>query len=150
LKYPNAQKSWLTSGIKVSCANKRRLYLLAAARSSSDPKVKAHFKKYCRILSKVIEAAKKLHYNTLIVNSNNKTKTTWNIVKTITNNTGHSDTITNMKINDRLSCNPIDIIDAFNTYFSSISEKTLNDNPSGYPSVNNREFLVYLQQKFQH
>jgi len=31
-------------------------------------------------------AAKKLHYNKLILKSNNKLKTIWNIVKTITNN----------------------------------------------------------------
>jgi hypothetical protein len=37
-------------------------------------------------------AAKKLHYNSLIVKSNNKTKTTWNIVKTITNNREPTDT----------------------------------------------------------
>jgi hypothetical protein len=54
------------------------------------------------------------HYNTLIVKSNNKTRTTWNIVKTITNNRRPSDNITMIKINNKLSCNPIDIVDAFN------------------------------------
>jgi hypothetical protein len=42
-------------------------------------------------------------------------------------------TITNMKINDRLFCNPIDIADAFNTYFSSIAEKHLMIIPPGTP-----------------
>jgi hypothetical protein len=47
-QYPHAQKPWLTSGIKVSCTNKRRLCLVS--RSSSNPNVKEYFKKYCRIL----------------------------------------------------------------------------------------------------
>ena len=51
-RYPHAQKPWVTSGIKVSCANKRTLYLVS--RSSSNPNIKEHFKKYCRILTRVI------------------------------------------------------------------------------------------------
>jgi hypothetical protein len=45
-----------------------------------------------------------------------------------------------MKISDKLSCNPIDIVDAFNNYFLSIAEKLLNNKSSGYPSVNNKDF----------
>jgi hypothetical protein len=41
-------------------------------------------KLYSKILSKAIRAAKKLHYDKLISNSNNKIKATWNIIKTIT------------------------------------------------------------------
>jgi hypothetical protein len=122
--YPHAQKPWLTPGIKVSCANKRVLYLVS--RSSSNPNIKEYFKEYCRILTRVITAAKKLHYNTLIKKSNNKSKTTWNIVKTITNNRGSTDNITTMKINDKLFCNPIDIVDAINNYFWAMAEKLLN------------------------
>jgi len=51
-----------------------------------DPNFKEYYKKYCRIPSVVIMLAKKLYYNKLLLNSNNKPKTTWNIVKTITNN----------------------------------------------------------------
>ena len=52
-------------------------------------------------------AAKKLHYNKLLLKSNNKTKTIWNIVKTITNNKNTINTISTMNINDRLSSNPL-------------------------------------------
>jgi len=54
-------------------------------------------------------AAKKLHYNKLLLKSNNKPKTTWNIVKTITNNKNTINTISTMNINDKLSSNPLAI-----------------------------------------
>jgi hypothetical protein len=101
-------------------------------------------------LTGVITAAKKLHYNTIIKKSNNKTKTTWNIVKTITNNRGPTNNITMMKINDKLSSNPIDIVDAFNHYFLSIAEKLLNNNSCCYSSLNNKDILFYLHQNCCH
>jgi hypothetical protein len=55
-----------------------------------------------------------------------------------------------MKINDKLSCNPIDIVDAFNNYFLSIAKKLLNNSSNGYPSVNNKDFLFYLHQNCCH
>ena len=102
-KSQNSYKSkpWLTNGIRISCANKRKLYL--TYRNSNDP----NHKKYCQILTTVIMAEKKLHYNKLLLKCNNKKKTTWNIVKTITNNKNTINTISKMNINDRLSSNPL-------------------------------------------
>jgi hypothetical protein len=50
-------KAWLTTGIKTSCNNKRKLYLLY--RASNDPNLKVYNKNYCKILSKFIILAKK-------------------------------------------------------------------------------------------
>jgi hypothetical protein len=72
-------KAWITTGIKISSQHKRDLYLLC--RSTNNPKLKSHYKTYCRILSDVIKTAKKLYYNKLVTNSNNKAKSIWNIVK---------------------------------------------------------------------
>ena len=54
--------------------------------NSNDSNFKEYYKKYCGILSKVILAAKKFYYSKLLMKSNKKPKTTWNIVKIITNN----------------------------------------------------------------
>ena len=51
-------KPWLTTGIRISCANKRKLYL--TCRNSNDPTHKKYYKKYCQILSTVIMSAKTL------------------------------------------------------------------------------------------
>jgi hypothetical protein len=58
-KIKQNSKEWKTTGIKTSCSNKRKLYLLC--RESNDPKLKIHYKKYCKMLSTVITLAKKLH-----------------------------------------------------------------------------------------
>jgi len=92
-------KPWLANGIRISCASKRKLYL--TYRNTNDPKLKEFYKNYCKILTSVIVAAKKHHYNKLLLKSNNKTKTTWNIVKTITNNKNTFNTISSMKIKDK-------------------------------------------------
>ena len=79
----HANKPWITLGIKTSCQHKRKLYLIS--RNSDNLKLKAHYKAYCLILAKVIKAAKQLYYNSKIAKSNNKLKTTWDIIKTETN-----------------------------------------------------------------
>jgi hypothetical protein len=50
-------KPWLTTGIRISCTNKQKLYL--TYRNIKDPNLKEFYKKYCKILSSVITAAKK-------------------------------------------------------------------------------------------
>ena len=42
-------KPWLTNGIRISCANKRKLYL--TYRNTNDPNLKEYYKNYCRILT---------------------------------------------------------------------------------------------------
>jgi hypothetical protein len=57
-------KPWITKGIKISCANKRNLY--KTYRKSKDPNTKHYYKKYSRILSSTIVAAKKMYFNNKI------------------------------------------------------------------------------------
>ena len=69
---------WITTGIRISCCTKRNLYI--KYRNSSDPTQRLYYKKYCKTLSSVIRAAKRMHYDSLIQKSSNKAQTTWNIV----------------------------------------------------------------------
>jgi len=77
-------KAWLITGIKTSCNDKRKLYLLY--REINDPNLKIYCKNYCKILSKVIILAKKVYYNNKLANPTNKPKTTWSVINIITNN----------------------------------------------------------------
>jgi hypothetical protein len=72
-------KNWITMGIKISSQHKRDLFLLC--RSSNNHILSNHYKKYCRVLSVVIQAAKRLHYNKIISSSKDKVKISWQIVK---------------------------------------------------------------------
>ena len=71
--------SWLTPRIRISCKHKRCLYLLT--KDSDDVNLKNYYRQYCKTVTSVIKEAKKYMYNNRIINSTNKMKTTWNIIK---------------------------------------------------------------------
>jgi hypothetical protein len=57
IKYNNNNNTWIKKGIRTSCSRKRELLLLC--RDNRDPNLKIYYKQYCRILTRVISAAKK-------------------------------------------------------------------------------------------
>ena len=77
-----------------------KLYL--SYKENNNPKLKKHYKEYCKLLTKVIILAKKSYYNTKLINSTNKAKTTWNIIKTITNNQRKSNNMLIMEMEGKL------------------------------------------------
>jgi hypothetical protein len=68
----------MTTGTKTSCKHNTEFYL--TCRVSHDPKLKLHYKLYCKVLSNVILEAKRNNYNNQILRSNNKIKSTWKII----------------------------------------------------------------------
>ena len=80
--------------------------------------------------------------------SNNKTKTTWNIIKIITNNKDTIDNTLTMNKNEKMLNNPLIIANAFNTYFSSVVENLLQKNFQGKNIFNSKDAISYLQQNF--
>lgn len=77
------QNLWITKGIKISCKNKRILYYRKIrGELSSD-----YFREYCKILKAVIKIAKRNSDKNYIERSENKVKSTWNIIKKITGQT---------------------------------------------------------------
>ena len=72
----------MTRGIKISLNHKGELYL--NIKYNNDQALKDFYKRYCKILSRVIKEAKKYQYNKKILTSSNRIKTIWNIVKTET------------------------------------------------------------------
>jgi len=63
----------------------------------------------------------------LILESANRSKTTWNIVKTVTNKRTCTNNKSPILINNITTNNPSSIADAFNTYFSSVAENLISD-----------------------
>jgi len=104
-----------------------------------------------RILSNVIKEAKRKYYDKKIQKSSNKGKTTWDIIKKLTNNQhSHTDTQELMIYSEHLK-DQQDIADAFNYYFSTIIDKTSKNNVN---NKNNNEkaptFHYYLEQNYVH
>jgi hypothetical protein len=99
-------------------------------------------------LSTVITAAKKMYFDKLILKSVNKTKTTRNIVKSITNNGNTTNNIATMDINKKPITNPLTIANASNTYFTTVAEK-LTNNSFTKSSIKREDPLIYLRENFR-
>jgi hypothetical protein len=56
--HKSCKKAWLTPGIRISYANKRKLFLIQ--RSRNDHKLTIYYSRSCRILTNVIKLAKKI------------------------------------------------------------------------------------------
>jgi hypothetical protein len=139
VRYRSGNKAWLTQGIKISCINKRKLFLIL--RNTNDPNVSEYYERYCRILTKVTKLSKKRYYNSILTHSNNKNKTSWKIIKNISNIKPTAQSITSIKINGNLSYNGQTIAESFNKYFVSVAQNLLvnkhkvnYDNPMHYLS----------------
>jgi hypothetical protein len=83
--------TWITLGINISCKHNRDLYLLY--RTLNDEALKNHFILYCKILKDIVREAKRQHYNRQVSNSSNKTRTTWDIVRSVTGKLTNDKTI---------------------------------------------------------
>jgi len=97
VKYKSIHRNknvWITQGLKTYCECKKRLCIYS--RDSND----AFYMKYYEILSKVIQEAKKQHYNRLIAKSDYKTKTIWTIIKQETGKIHVTDQMPYLLIND--------------------------------------------------
>jgi hypothetical protein len=110
----------MTPGIKISCINKKKLFLIQ--RNSNDLNLTKYYKKYCRILTSVIKLAKKRYYNNLLTCSNNKNKTAWNIIKNNSNIKPNVHNITSVKVKDKLPFNGQTITETFNKHFVSVAQ----------------------------
>jgi hypothetical protein len=109
-----------------------------------------NFQKYCRILTYVIKLAKKIHYNNLLVNSSNKTKTTRNIINGNTNKRLRSNDISFINISGTKTYNSQVIANTFNTYFLTLAQHIYTENFKNSKSmaiVNNP--LNYLHDAFK-
>ena len=138
VKTSQSTKPWITKGIKISCLNKRRLYL----NYRSNNVDLNHYKGYCQILSKVITTAKNLYYNKLISQADNKQKITWNIINTLTNKRTSNET-NPTNVNDKSSTN---IANAFNAYFISVADNLLTKNFSTTVITNNDDPMSYCDR----
>jgi hypothetical protein len=84
--------------------------------------IKVYYNRYCKILNKVIIAAKKMAYDKCIKKSYNKLKTTWKIINTETGRTSKCDDTQHLIE----KCNGQKVAELINVYFISIANKLIN------------------------
>jgi hypothetical protein len=89
--------------------------------------MKIHYRKYCNKLTQVIKKAKCMHYNRQILESKNKVKAVWKIVKKETGKYFTEEVTPSVKINGNAIQNPKLLANSFNAYFLTITERMNND-----------------------
>jgi hypothetical protein len=115
------------------------------SRNTNNPELIRYYKKYCKILSDVIKSSKKHHYNKLIANSKNKVKTTWGIIRSVTNINSSKNAIPLINIDGKLCNNTQTTANTFNNYFIT----PLNQMQSN-KLTNVSNSLNYLYEVFKH
>jgi len=92
-----------------------------------------------------------MYYDTKIQKSNNKCKTTWEIIKKLTNNHHSHTEIQELMVGNKHLKDQQDITDAFNDYFSSIIDN-INKNKVNNKNNNAKVFTTqyYLEQNYAH
>jgi len=69
---------WITTRIKISCNSEKFLYIMSKTTNCSE--IKVHYIQYCSVLEKIIRKAKEMYFSELLSSSENKSKTSWNII----------------------------------------------------------------------
>jgi hypothetical protein len=114
----SVNNGWMTNGIRTSF--KRKQYLYTLPKSSNCPAAKEYYSQYCITLRKVIREAKQMYYSSLLMTSENKSRTVWNIIKTEfrkTNTTMHLPSF--FKLDDSIIRSGY-VAEVFNNYFCNL------------------------------
>lgn len=136
-------KPWLSTGLKVSCRNKRLLKLLILQKDSSV--LNNYYKGYEKVLKKVVKMAKRLHNIKRMETSKNVTKSMWNIIKQRTNKINKRITQNiKLKINDTNIEKPDEIANTLNEFFVSVGVTETKNIPTGRAVVSPSTNSMYL------
>jgi hypothetical protein len=129
-----------TQGIKISCKNKRKLYL--AYRQNTNGEIKRHYRLYSRILENVIREAKTTYCNKKIQKSSNKNKTTWDIIKEVTGHQHPKIDVQDLKVKNENITDFQEIAEVFNDYFTFKKDKVNIYKIQNRPNNAKRETVV--------
>jgi hypothetical protein len=98
---------------------------------NKNPGSSKYYKKYCKILTKVINLAKMMTYEKQIRNSKNKARTTWNLINREVWKKVMKENIQALNIEGKNDTNLNTIVEVFNKYFSGVAGtiyKQIKDN----------------------
>jgi hypothetical protein len=92
------------------------------AKKSNNPIIATYYKNYCKILTRVINLAKKMTYDKQIKYSKNKARTTWRIINSEVLKKVNEENIQTPNIEGKKNTNLNAIVETFNKYFSGVAE----------------------------
>ena len=104
----------------------KELFLLY--RRTNDQNIKERYRKYSKILAKVIKLAKRMHYKEIIRKSKNKVKNTWKIVNEAKGKYKDKPNIQFLNFKNNTIANREKIANIFNDYFLSVANSLKKGN----------------------
>ena len=126
-KYKHKKSPWVTAGILKSIRYKDNLYIKLKSTPHNSHLYEqrlTNFKTYCKILKKMINTAKKLHYEKTFNKFKFDMKKTWSTINDILNNKRKRNVVsTKFDIDGLLVTDENIIADKFNTYFTDVGKK---------------------------
>ena len=138
------KNSWITPGLRKSSVTLRsfRSNLMNASNE-----FKTYVANYKRVYNKTLRAAKRLHINNRIINSENKSRVMWNVIN---DELGSSRDKTKQNLtlfkNDVLITDPQTVADIFNTHFNFTPQVTNLlpvENPCRFITRNPHSMFLY-------
>jgi exonuclease III len=110
---------WLTKGIKVCCANKRKLRRIVTKHSENRDIVK-QYKTYTRVLKSCLHKSRQISNYRFIRNAKNVCKASWQLIK---NNCAHNVSNNYDELIEANKTNPVSLADKFNDFFIELTNK---------------------------
>lgn len=129
----NSRKKWVTTEIKSSKRNLNNLYWLY--RNISSPDTLEMYRRAKKQHNKLIQKTKLSFHCSMIEKSDNKAKTVWSLVDTLTTRGIKNSNPICININGIKHDDPIELVDIFGRYFSSVARSKLNSCYAGDLSV---------------
>lgn len=135
-------KGWITKAIRTSCKNKRSLIMLKNHFPTSGF-LKDYVKIYSNLLENIISLSKQRYFRSQIEDSNNKIKTTWNVIKTnIQKNPPQAKENLELQDKNETITDPKQVADIFAQFFETVAQKLTGNIIS---KKTHREFLRSIQ-----
>lgn len=132
--------SWITCGIRISCKNKRKLYI-----SRNKGLITNEFyKKYCDVLKRVINLSKKMKNENYLRNSQNKGKAMWSLIDQYTGKPRKEHSILeNMANTDDNIASATLTLNKVNEHFINICPKLTNKETQVKVNQNRKSLFLY-------
>lgn len=135
---------WLSKGIKLACIKKRKLYLTYKHSAVNKKSNKHLYKKYNKILKKCIAISHKLQHKNYILNSKNKAKASWDVIKHLKGSHLQQVEIKKIIYEHKEYTEPRAIAEQFNNFFINLPKKVTNKNNNNYNSITRNSNTIYL------
>ncbi|XP_049762388.1 uncharacterized protein LOC126088300 [Schistocerca cancellata] len=118
-------RNWISSSV-TEARERLRWYEYAMLNDLSNKKLKEEFKKYQKYYLDLLISEKQKHFESVIHNSNNISKTSWSLVNREIGKSGNHTTENHLLVNGTIETDQNKIADLFNNYFASVGSSINN------------------------